>query len=549
MRRIIYSILLMASFTACDLDRFPYDAVETDELFADEGGLQAATQGSYSLLKGDANGNGFSPQLHRLAEYSGDNVSLSGTTTDDLFYTYNYNNVTTSSKANDLWRSGYRAIVSCNNVIELAVEGEAAESDHLIGENYYLRAYAYFQLVNVFGKPYSRGRSNLGVPLKLTSDVEDIPDRHTVGEVYDQIVADLLKAESLMTVSKTNAYATKEAAQALLSRVYLYMEENEKAVTYADKVINSGRFNLIPNAELAKYFVKVPEDNTETIFCFRYVEDSDYNHGWYTVGSLYANIQGSGWGEMYASSSYLNLVNQHPEDARKGFIEPQYELDEEENRIPAVYWVNDNYNYQFRRTFEENGKTYFTQEGTNYEVVPEEGEDRTLYYFVNGSGKKVYVEKKYDMYKRNGYPKFYILKTSLQENVPHLWSPVVSRLAEMYLNRAEAYAKMGNEGEALNNVNVIRERAGIPVYDSAVDFPDGKDLLDVVLDERRLELAYEGHRKFDVFRNNRVMNRRYPGTHLNGNNPYYEVLPTDNRVIEYIPESQINTQPSLIQND
>jgi len=87
------------------------------------------------------------------------------------------------------------------------------------------------------------------------------------------------------------------------------------------------------------------------------------------------------------------------------------------------------------------------------------------------------------------------------------------------------------------------------MYGSAVDFPEGQNILDVVLDERRLELAYEGQRKFDVFRNNKVMDRRYPGTHLNGNNPYFEVQPTANRVIEYIPESQIAAQPSLIQND
>ena len=119
----------------------------------------------------------------------------------------------------------------------------------------------------------------------------------------------------------------------------------------------------------------------------------------------------------------------------------------------------------------------------------------------------------------------------------------------MYLNKAEAYAEMGDETNALANVNVIRERAGVPTYDDATDFPVGKDLIDVVSDERRLEFAYEGHRKFDVFRNAETLDRRYPGTHLSGSNPYYEVLPTDNRVIEYIPQNQINTQPTLIQND
>ncbi|ETN94890.1 Starch-binding associating with outer membrane [Zhouia amylolytica] len=549
MKKIIYGIMMVATFTACDLDRFPYDSVATDELFADEGGLLAATEGTYSLLKGDANGGGFSPQLHRITEYPGDNVALSGTTTDPLFYTYNYNNITTSGRVNDIWSSGYKAIVGCNKVIELTTEGESLDSDQLIGENYYLRGYVYFQLVNVFGRPYVQGTSNLGVPLKLTSDIDDIPDRNTVGEVYDQIVTDLLKAEALMSQDKINAYATKEAAQALLSRVYLYMGQNDKAIEYADKVINSGKFSLVSTGEFSKYFQKVPEENPETIFCFRFVEESDYNHGWYTVGSLYANIQGAGWGEMYASKSYLNLINEHPEDVRKGFIVPQYELDENGDKIPAVYWVNDNYKYEFRRTFEEGGNTYFTQDGTNYQVMSEIQNGKTLYYFNNSANEKIYVDNDFDMYKRNGYPKFFITKASLQEDVPHLWSPVISRLAEMYLNKAEAYAKMGNEAEALANVNIIRDRAGIPAYNSSADFPAGKTLLDVVLDERRLEFAYEGHRKFDVFRNNMTMDRRYPGTHLNGSNPYYEVLPTDNRVIEYIPESQINAQPSLIQND
>ncbi|WP_417444361.1 RagB/SusD family nutrient uptake outer membrane protein [Joostella sp.] len=552
MKKILYIILAAASFTACELDRFPYDSVASDELFESEGGLEAVTGGSYSLLKGDGDGNGFSPQLHRAAEFSGDNVSLSGNTTDALFYTYNYNNITTSGRINDVWSSGYKAIVSCNKVIELAVEGESVETDQLIGENYFLRAYTYFELVNVFGRPYNQGTSNLGVPLKLTSDVSDVPDRNTVGEVYDQVVKDLLKAESLMSVNKTNSYATKEAAQALLSRVYLYMGVNDQAITYADKVINSGRFQLLPTSELGDYFQKVPEDNTETIFCFRFVEESDYNEsgapGWYTVGSLYANIEGTGWGEMYASSSYLDLINENPNDARKEFIDPQFELDEDGNKIPAVYWINDNYTYQFRRTTEENGKIYFTEDGSKVEVMTEEGDDETLYYFNNG-GSKTYVTYGYDMFKRNGFPKFYVLKASLQEGVPHLWSPVVSRLAEMYLNRAEAYAKMSNESQALSNINILRERAGIDAYDSASDFPAGKNLLDVVLDERRLELAYEGHRKFDVFRNNDTMDRKYPGTHLSGSNPYYEILPTDDRVIEYIPEVQINVQPTLIQND
>ncbi|MGS2765108.1 RagB/SusD family nutrient uptake outer membrane protein [Sinomicrobium sp. M5D2P9] len=548
MKRIIYIIFTAVTLVACNVDRFPHKDIREEELFENEGAIEAVTLGNYSILKGNADGYGFAPQLHRYSEYPGDNISLSGTTTDPLFYAYNYRNIINSYRSNDLWSSGFRAVVGCNKVISLIEEGESPESDQLIGENYFLRAYVFFEMVNIYGRPYSQGTSNPGVPLKLTADVNDLPDRNTVGEVYEQVVSDLLKAESLMNIEKTNAYATKEAAQALLSRVYLYMEENEKAIEYADKVINSGRFQLLPRSEMGRYFAKAPEENTETIFCLRYHKESDYSNGWYTVGSLYASIQNVGWGEMYASASYLDLINRHPEDVRKEFIEAQYLKDEDGNLIPAVYWTDAEYKYQFRKTFKQSGKTYFKEGETNVEVQEEADGTNTRYYFIHG-GNKVYVTKDHDMEKRNGYPKFYILKASMQENIPQLWSPVVSRLAEMYLNKAEAYAKMGNGGEAIANVDILRERAGIPAYENASDLPAGQDVLDVVLDERRLEFAYEGHRKFDVFRNNRVLDRRYPGTHLNGNNPYYEVQPTDNRVIEYIPENQINAQPSLIQND
>lgn len=549
MKKIIFILFFACSIAACELERFPYDSIASSELFESEGGLQSATLGTYAILKGDADGNGFAGQLHRLTEYPGDNVSLSGNTTDPLFYSYNYQNIKTSGRSNNFWTAAYQAVVGCNKVIELATEGESPESDQLIGENYYLRGLIYFQLTNIYGRPYSQGTSNLGIPLKLTSEIADVPDRSTVGEVYEQVVSDLLKAEALMTVPKSSAYATKQSAQALLSRVYLYMEDNAKAIEYADKVISAGTHSLVSTSNLSSYFQIAPEDNPETIFCLRRQEDSDYNHGWFTVGSLYANLKGAGWGEMYASKSYLDLINKNPEDARKGFIDPQYIEDESGNKIPAVYWVDDNYQYQFRTITEDGGAITFDDNGTTVTVDVEEVDGKLKYFFLDNSDQKQYLVKDFDLFKRNGFPKFFILKASLQEDVAHLWSPVISRLAELYLNKAEAYAKQGNESLALENLNIIRSRAGIPNYNSVADIPAGQSLLDAVLDERRLELAYEGHRKFDVFRNNRTLNRRYPGSHLNGSNPYFEVAPTDDRVIEFIPESQIIVQPSLIQND
>lgn len=549
MKKIFISFVTLAVLVGCNIDRTPYNSKESDVVLGDATGLRSITLGNYALLKGDASGGGFFNNLYRVGEYGGDNIDISGTTTDQFFYYYNYRGIKNNGRSNIIWNNGYKAIVGANRAIIKFAEGKDAETDQLLGENYFLRAYVYFSLVNVFGKPYNQGASNLGVPLKLSDDVNDLPARATVGAIYDQVVKDLQKAEQLMTVDKGNVYASKEAAQALLSRVYLYMENNDKTIEYADKVINSGKYSLLSTTELPLYSTKTPENNQETIFAFKYNKDGDYTDGWYTIGSMYANIQNVGWGEMYASASYLDLINQNPKDARLKFISPKYA----DPKTQAVYWVQKGnnasgavtYNYKFQKTFQKNGSTYFTMDGVDYQVQTEATPNKTNYYFVNSGGSKTYVTLDYDMDKRNGYPKFYILKCSLQEGVPQLWSPVVVRLAEVYLNRAEAYAKKGNVGSALADVNIIRTRAGIPVYTSV---SAGMTLLDTVLQERRLELAFEAQRKYDVFRNKLNMNREYPGTHLNGDNPFYTVPYTNNRIIEYIPEQQIQIQPNLIQN-
>ena len=95
-----------------------------------------------------------------------------------------------------------------------------------------------------------------------------LPDRSTVKEVYEQAISDLKKAEAMITENKGPAYASKEAAQAMLSRVYLYMsgtysnpnaEYAQLAVDYATKVIESGQYELLGHDEFMTYNTIVPE--------------------------------------------------------------------------------------------------------------------------------------------------------------------------------------------------------------------------------------------------------------------------------------------------
>lgn len=541
---------IMLFFYSCELEKNPYDQIEVEELFQDSGSIETATIGNYALLKGNQGFDGWADDLHRITEYPGDNVALSGGTTDHLFFLYNYQSITTNSRVDRFWSNSYKIVVGCNLMIEKIEEGSSTETDQLLGENYYLRALVYFQMGNIFGRPYNQGVSNLSVPLKLSSDTDDRPDRNTVQEVYDQVIKDLLKAESLMTIDKGASFASKGAAQALLSRVYLYKEDNIRAEEYADKVIESGEYSLLSNGRFGIMNTLTPDENEEAIFNVTLNSKSDLLGGfdhWFTPGSMYASIQGTGWGEMYASRSYLDLINKNPEDARNNFIGPQYLENGDGEKIPAIYWINDEYRYEFREITENAGVITFEEEGTTYTVESEVVDGKTIYYF-NGVDGRQDVIKDFDLEKRNGYPKFYIFKASLQEEDRHLWSPSVSRLAEMYLIKAESFAKRGMDQQALDNVNIIRERAGIPTYTLA-SIPSGKTIMDIVMEERRLELAYEGHRKFDVYRNNGTMDRKYPGTHLNGTGAFLEIPYTHPRTIEFIPEQQIILQPSLIQND
>lgn len=554
---ILGTLAMSAVLSSCDIDRFPYSSVENEQVTSDPDYLKNTVTGIYAYMK-DKGHESWINNAHRIAEYTSDNVALSGETTDDLFYMYNYKRVDNGGRNNDFWVRSYKTIAGCNNVITNAPEGKSAVDDHYLGEAYFLRAMMHFYLVNAYGRPYTQGRDNLGVPVKITSDRNDIPGRSTVGQVYDQVIKDLKKAISLMKEEeKTNVkepfYVTVGGAKGLLSRVYLYMDNNQEALNYADSVITMG-YSLLPADQFRKMNTFTPETNSEAIFSIRYkagIDEGDQNE---TVGGFYAEIDGMGWGEMYASSSYVDLVNYFPNDARQAFLKKGYDdastgmeglwishQKQKDGFMKPVY-KSGVYN-SANNTLETEGRTILLQ----HEVT---AAGASRYFFKEGgSDTTVYLDKV--MAKRNDYPKFYILKCSMQEEKLHTWSPSIVRLAEMYLNKAEALYKLGRDGEAIIVLNELRQHRDVPAY-VAGDVVTGRgktNLLDVILDERRLELAYEGHRTYDVFRNKRALDRDYPGTHAMNTNSDISISWDAVNAIQLIPRTQINAQgEGLVQN-
>jgi tetratricopeptide (TPR) repeat protein len=537
----------------CELDRFPYNEISADNL--DATNIENITLGNYAKLKEEY----YYKTLHQLGEYGGDNVTLSGTTSDNLFKHYTFRREKDNHYTANVWKFTYQMVVNINATLENVPEGESAEKDYLLGENYFLRGFLYFQLCNIFGRPYTQNpETNPGIPLKLTTRIDEFPPRASVAEVYKQIIQDFKKAEKLMETekSKENIFASKEVAQAFLSRVYLYMEKWDEAIDYATKVIESKRYKLLQGAEYQNYAGKVPEDNTETIFAIRMVKDVDFRRyvmGEYSVGALYAKIHNTGWGEMYPSATYLDLLDENLEDLRHGFIVP--ETEEGTLRLSYVREENDdivNVTDSLKQVAENK---YFILENhghgryKNDTVQTDIDEKGNIRYFVERTddGKK-YPVRVENIALRNGYPMRYIYKVSMQEGQSHLYSPVMIRLGEVYLNRAEAYAELKDQNNALNDLNVIRDRAGIPrVTEDSIS--DRRSLLTWVLNERRLELAWEGHRKYDIFRKGQTMDRKYPGWHLSGEPVYKEVTPDKPFIVEYIPEREMNAYPTPLEQN
>ena len=190
MKRILYAIAILCSIASCDVERLPYDAVDSSQAINDPDYANNALIGIYGNLKSKLSDSWIN-EAHRLMEYNGDNVSLSGTTGDDLFYIYNYHHIDNGARINNFWIKSYQVIYGTNSAIENIKEGQSAETDNFLGEAYYLRALMYLYLTNVFGKPYNQAlETNLSVPLKLDTDI---------GEFYQFNLSSCIRQQNSLT--------------------------------------------------------------------------------------------------------------------------------------------------------------------------------------------------------------------------------------------------------------------------------------------------------------------------------------------------------------
>ncbi|MDB5114934.1 MAG: hypothetical protein JWQ79_426 [Mucilaginibacter sp.] len=423
----------------------PKNQITSTAVFADSTDANAAVLGIYVSMMQVGSFGINSGGMTLVPGLSSDELSLSAT---DINYSpfYNYQILTNNGVNQNLWLYSYKFIYECNACIE-GITGASSISPNakniLIGEVRFLRAFTYFNLVNLYGP----------VPLILSTDFNSnrLVGRSSMDDIYGQIISDLKYAQTSLPVNTLNkSRAGYYSATALLSKAYLYTGIYSQALTEADKIVNANQYSLVSN--LNNVFLAT---STETIWNMQpVVPNRNSWEAYYFVPSS-ATVK-----PKYLISAPL-YASFEAGDQRK------------------VNWIKVN-----------------TVAGQNYP-----------------------------------YPYKYKVASS---TVPTEY-PVVFRLAEIYLIRAEAKANLNDISGSATDLNLVRKRAGL----SGTLAADKASLLLAIEKERQAELFCEwGNRWFDLKRTNRA------STILSSEKMNWN----DNALLYPVPITEINTNPNLNQN-
>jgi len=508
MKKILkYFGLLLISFamTECDLNVIPQDALTGEQITTTSDGLSSLVNGLYAIFKELDGNNCYIRQYYQMSDFASDDIVCAYKTEDDLINSFRYKDRSAEkSNINSFWEMSYKIIYGANVAISMAdLKGDDPLSDQLKGESYFLRAFATHNLVRFFAKPYSEtNKSEPGVIIRESKSDNMPKARATLEATYNFIIGSLKTAESVMSEDMP-----------------------------AERNNENHRFASIYSvwAMLSRVYLYKGELDSCIIY-----SDKLINSGVYSLETA-ENFPG-----FFASAKT---------GSESIWLIPFNLIDDQLNASVASMIFN--------------GNNCWAEEGASSSILEDMGYgtdmvdiDQRWKYIVTDAG----VIK-------NGVNMFYISKFSGQEGSPTLSSPVMFRLAEIYLNRAEAYAKKADVAAAVEDLNtLLQNRLIVPEGENIDDYLydagsiTGGEILDVVLKERRIELAFEGHRIFDLLRNGKDVVRNYWGFHLDSYNgvpsgsepgldaPGVLFLYNDPNLIYPIPSSEISTNKLCVPN-
>ena len=584
MKKIFAISIAALLFASCQMDFCPSDAMTSAQLAENPSSAVFTTDGIYALFKDALAYKGESPSYpngrnqylrhyYQITELRSDNVTISGVTSDPFIHPYDYQEVPTEENIYYTWWIGYKIIYAANSNISVIKPGSSAEADHLLGENYFLRALGHFHMVTLFAMPYVYWKEHpdaMGVVEHRGMDTyTGDPVRASIGDIYDGIEKDLLEAIKYLDNNderSSRVYANADAARALLARLYLYMEKNDECIAVCNELMAHAPSAVTDGYDYATYPAKTFDVN-ETIWCIKpnltdwfYTEhpQSSITSMYYTDENFKHYDGDKGWGEHYWSEELIELFQRYPQDKRFAAYFVQETPEEgNEDKLMVTFPIKTKSTNTYCSsgivhglTAEQDGSVKFKYDKKNYTAVPTVVNGYTQYVvndagFVSGKDnasvqKRVYVRHDGGVRSNGGlFACYYNTKFCGMEGRSNLTAPAMLRWGEVVLNRAEARAKKDDLQGALDDVNIIRRRAGLD-GEAEMTLNNYKQrgydsVLDVVLDERRMELCFEGLRYFDVFRNRKNMDRRFVGFH-----EFTDIKWTDPRLALLIPLDEIN---------
>ncbi len=442
----------------------------TDTYYKNETQAIQAINGVYNAVSFTSSNN----DIWVFGDVASDDAVKGGTPGDQAEITYidEFTTDATNGIINNYWRFAYEAVARANNVIANvpAVPMDDALKSRILGEAKFMRAYTYFNLVNIFGQ----------VPLKLlpqlTQAAIHVP-LSSVDAIYQQIEKDLTEAAAVLPVSYNSTdqgRVTKGAAFAMLGKVNLYQDKWMGALSYFHQAENLGIYGLLPN--YSDNFKLANENSKESIFEIQHL--SGQNPG-----------EGSGLNQWFGPAPrgyYFNAPTQVLVDAFEkavtGEVDPRLDASIGRDGQP---WLN--------------GEIYNPSWSPATGYLTKKHQQPQSELTVAGDGGLNYIYMRY---------------------------------ADVLLMKAEAFLENGQADSARINLNKVRQRArasfnGTAPVDLLADITtsDISQLREAVRRERRVELAQEFHRYFDLMRWGKTTAEAALGVDFNYDTKRYQPLP------------------------
>ncbi len=469
MKKIFKNTILLLAFvlaSGCE-DFIEVDPIApiSDDYFNTEEEYEKALIGAYDLLQATFWNVLTSVVASDDIAAGGDPVNYDQPTVqnvDLMIHTPSDNN-----QIRDIWNLMYAGLNRTNLLLEFKNKTAFEGRDEIIAQAYFLRAYYTFELVKFFGNVPLKVEERDGVKRIVDSRILfgqqfDVNRTQDIAEAYSLIEEDLKEAIlNLPVVQEYDYEVTKGAAQALLGKVYLYHGAFDQskfgdAATTLGLVIGSAQYSLTTGDDYSNLFESVGENGPENVFSVQYtgLESAGWKCITCSEGTYFVKFNGprslvdplfeNGWGFCLPSQELFDTFDD--DDLRK------------EVTFLDLRETPDFYN-------ESRDNTGFF----NRKFLPRKADDRT------GSDPLNYL---------NNYRSI--------------------RYADVLLMAAEAEAQSGG-ANAEDYLNDVRERA---YGDDSHEFSSSEgSLLDAIYEERRKELAGEGHRFFDLVRTNNAASR------------------------------------------